>query len=859
MIFGKKKVENTKEKKKEKKIKRGVDAFSLRRYKDSIMKYLPYDIAIDNRTVLSKYGGFMRFIKIKNFDTNYLDNAMIDFYLKSINDTFKRLSGNVVIHYEVQREKIKPNEFKSRPNAPIPTQLCNYVRHNKFKNTDIYKNSYYITFTYINRTDTQTQLQDIILNNKNVVKKLNDVELMKICKRQYDEFEESFSIFMGGLKEFSLDYEILEGSDITNYLSKCVNPLNEANKIPMPPMNYQIDEVLPQFIYDDLEHFKIGDTYVKIISPTLYPTEVNERFFGILESLNFPIRLVHRIIMLDKEDAISIITKTKQYQDAKKTSFFQNIVKAIDKDVETPEDDFAIEMSADAHSSLKDLRGDIVSYGYYSFTIIIEDKDLDKLTEKSREILSKMSNLDIVGIEDKYNSLDAYMGAMPGNIVSNVRRLPINTYAWSYLVPTSEQYIGEPKTKHRNDDCLLTTTTTNNELFYFDNLVGDVGHSLILGVTGSGKSVLLSTMALNMLKYNNSQVFIFDVGGSSRVLTESCGGKFYDLGDANNRISFQPLRNIDKPFEKSWAIDWIISLIYQENKSLITPENKILLNEAMNSLASRPIEDRTITNFVSFVQNQDIKIALQPYTMAGNYGVYFDGNKEEISDAKIITFEMNTIMQLPQVISPALSYLFHIIEVQKLNQGKPSMLLLDECWLFLKNEQISGKILEWLKVLRKKNASVVFATQSGADILNSSLKDTILDQCLTKIFLPNPNARGVWGQVYDAFNLNQKEIQTIANATPKREYFVKTGFGTQLASALFTLNLSPLELIYVGASTTPEQDAMKIIVDNTSDIFEMNKTWIRANYNNNKISEQEYNFANNLIDRLKEYYNNKSL
>jgi hypothetical protein len=140
-------------------------------------------------------------------------------------------------------------------------------------------------------------------------------------------------------------------------------------------------------------------------------------------------------------------------------------------------------------------------------------------------------------------------------------------------------------------------------------------------------------------------------------------------------------------------------------------------------------------------------------------------------------------------------YLFNLVE--KKFDGRLTLLVLDEAWLFLKNPVFAEKIAEWLKVLRKKNVFVVFATQDVADVERSPLKTTIIQQCLTKIYLADPSAltAGMF-PVYRAFGLSDAEIGLIASATMKRDYFYTSPAGRRL----FQLDLGPLTLALIGGA-----------------------------------------------------------
>jgi len=182
---------------------------------------------------------------------------------------------------------------------------------------------------------------------------------------------------------------------------------------------------------------------------------------------------------------------------------------------------------------------------------------------------------------------------------------------------------------------------------------------------------------------------------------------------------------------------------------------------------------------------------------------------------------MEKIMNVKSAVTPLLSYLFHKVE-EKLT-GPPSLIVLDECWLFFDNEQFAGKIREWLKVLRKKNTGVIFATQELGDIMNSKLFTTILDACLTKIFLPNANAMSDnYSVIYRKFGLNGKEIEIISESTPKKEYYYKSPKG----SRLFELDLKKKTLSLIASSDLAKQNKAKELKEIYRNANDFTREWL---------------------------------
>jgi type IV secretion system protein VirB4 len=160
--------------------------------------------------------------------------------------------------------------------------------------------------------------------------------------------------------------------------------------------------------------------------------------------------------------------------------------------------------------------------------------------------------------------------------------------------------------------------------------------------------------------------------------------------------------------------------------------------------------------------------------------------------------EMGHLMGLgEQVVIPALEYLFHRVEQQF--DGRPTLLIIDEAWLFLGHRVFAGRLQAWLKTLRKKNVYVVFATQEVADATSKpELLSTILSACHTKIFLPDEEALApAMAEAYQRIGLTTAEVHILAKAQKKRDYYYRSVKGRRL----FKLDLGPATLAFVGLSS----------------------------------------------------------
>ncbi len=453
----------------------------------------------------------------------------------------------------------------------------------------------------------------------------------------------------------------------------------------------------------------------------------------------------------------------------------------------------------------RNLARDHAGIAYVTATVTVWDRDPALAAEKLRLVEKVIQGRDFTCTIEGMNALEAWLGSLPGHVYANVRQPPISTLNLAHLIPLSAVWAGAERDEHFGDAPLLYGKTEGSTPFRLSLHVGDVGHSLIVGPTGAGKSVLLALMALQFRRYKGSQIFAFDFGGSIRAAALGMGGDWQDLGGAlhaeegdSAAVALQPLARIDNAGERAWAAEWLAAMLAGEGM-VIDPAAKEHLWSALTSLASAPPAERTLTGLAVLLQSQELKQALAPYLIGGPWGRLLDAEQERLGEASVQAFETEGLIGASSA-AAVLAYLFHRIEGRL--DGSPTMIIIDEGWLVLDSPAFAAQLREWLKTLRKKNASVIFATQSLADIETSAIAPAIIESCPTRIFLPNERAAEPQiARVYERFGLNDRQIEILSRATPKRDYYCQSRRGNRL----FELGLGDVALAFSAASSKTDQ------------------------------------------------------
>lgn len=766
---------------------------------DRLTDFLPWALLIAPGVMLNKDGSFMRTVSYRGPDLDSATRSELITARSQLNNALRRLGSGWCLHMEAQRYATHDYPESDFPEAA--TAMIDQARRESFQTEGShYESRYYLTFTFLPPQENIGRARDLMIEN-NPTAGAN-------YRHELDKFMATTDQITDVLRSTMPSAAPLNDDQLLTYLHSCISTKPQNVTAPDIPM------YLDYFIADqDLTGGlipKLGDDFIATISFRAYPSKTTPSLLDALNQMPMAYRWSTRYIALDKVDAQSELAGMQRKWFAKRKGVIQIAQEAVTNQPSTQEDPEALSRAADVEEARQELGEDLVSMGYVTPTITVTASDPETLRERVRSVQSVIDSNGFISTVEDINAVEAWLGSLPGHAYADVRRAMVNSLNIASIVPVSATWAGPTRNRHLNGPPLMQTRTSSATPFRLSNHVGDVGHTMIVGPTGAGKSVLLGLMAAQFRRYENAQVYFFDKGRSCRSLTASVGGQFFNLGDSD-QLAFQPLANVDQMQERQWAHEWLGNLIERQNIELIPQERTELWN-ALNNLATAPKEERTFTVLRELVQSSNIKDGLHSYTLDGAHGHLFDADHTSLEYADWQAFEMEELMETQSITAPVLTYLFHILE--RRFDGRPTMLILDEGWVFLDDDYFAAKLREWLKTLRRQNVSVVFATQSPGDVVNSKIADAIIESCPTRIFLPNAAATDN-ATAYNKFGLNARQVEIIARSIPKRDYYYQSIAGNRL----FELNLTEFELTLIGSNSKEELTEIDAIEGQNPDSF----------------------------------------
>ncbi len=770
--------------------------------------YLPWAGVVAAGIVLNKDGAFQRSARFRGPDLDSATEAELVATTARINNALKRLGSGWALFVEAERRTAA-----DYPDSRFPDPLSWLVdeeRRGAFEAAGSHFESvFHLTVTYLPPEEARARAGNLLLES--------DTDRSVDWREHLTKFATETDRFIGLLGDVMPEIAWLSDGETLSYLHATVSTTPHA--VDMPEIPFHLDALLADKPLTGGLSPMLGGQHLQILTVRGFPTSTWPGLLDELNRLAFPYRWMTRFLCLDKAEAERELVRIRRQWFAKRKSIVALLRETVFQQESPLVDSDADNKAADADAALQDLGGDAVAYGYVTATVVVMDPDPNLAEEKRKAVERVIQGRGFVTIAESFNAIEAWLSSIPGHVYANIRQPLISTLNLAHLMPLSAVWAGPPGNVHLNGAPLMVTRTEGATPFRLVTHVGDVGHTLIVGPTGAGKSVLLSLLAMQFRRYPGSRVFFFDKGGSARATVLGLGGEHYDLA-TEGAIAFQPLARIDDDGMRAWAAEWIGGLLMHEQIE-ITPDVKDTVWSALGSLASAPLAERTLTGLSVLLQSNRLRQALHPYTLTGPYGRLLDADHDRLGRADVQCFEMESLMHGKSAVLPVLTYLFRRLEERF--DGSPTLLVLDEAWVFLDDPTFSGRIREWLKTLRKRNVSVIFATQSLADIQRSAIAPALVESCPSRLFLPSPQAtepqlRGV----YEGFGLNERQIDIIARAQPKRDYYYRS----RLGGRLFDLDIGPIAMAFAGASR-PEDHLLidRLLRDGTADGFAL--AWLR--------------------------------
>ena len=589
------------------------------------------------------------------------------------------------------------------------------------------------------------------------------VLLRSQIERDLVRLEQRVSAFRQQIVDL-VEIELLSQPDQFHFFRRLLN-FDDWRIAGRPQTTQYLDyQVVNSDITADRDHLRIGDHFVRLLTMRDAISVTHPLVLDRLLKIEANFYAVTEWTPLATDAAKKEVVKRRRHANVSKSGFISSMKdesKVNQRDILIDEGKQAdIEALGDCLRALAD--GQVL--GDMSLTIVLYDKDRATVEHEVSDFAGIFTNQDGLLFSETYNQLNALFAVVPGNYVQNLRKmyLLLSNYADLSFFFTVLQ--GEKRNPHLGTEYLAVLETDNATPYYLNLHNGEVAHTLILGMTGSGKSFLCNFLLTNAQKYK-PLTYIFDIGGSFQSLTEIFGGSYLNVGQESRDFRINPFSLEPTKENLQFLFSFFRVLIEGQGQRyhLDFKEERKLWAAIENMYVVEPGQ-RTLSTFAEIIG--ELKERLHRWTEEGQYGFLFDNADDTLSFSNFQTFNFGGWGDAPDVLEPLLFYVLHraSLEIARPDRlGTFKVFLLDEAWLFIKNETIRNYVVQAQKTWRKLNAAMILATQSIKELEESGMLEIVAESCPTKIFLANPEMdRSVYR---DAFQLNDTELGIIGDLT----------------------------------------------------------------------------------------------
>ncbi len=734
--------------------------------------YIPYAGFIGGDTEgigITKDGLLVRTFHFTVRDLSFATDAEILSVFQNLNNSFRFFSeGHWWIYIDAFRSKTPLEYSLFRPDAP--RAAVEFDELHKQALGEFFLTDYFITFCY--NAYSEKGLSKIVFADG---QKQKDDGLSAATKEFIYTTDDVFNMHTNVFKTIKK----LNNDETMTFYHRCVSP--KYHPVKAPENQFFLDYYLSDARFEPDTITRLDDTYVKTIAIHDFPETTRPDMVSKLMSANIEFRFSVRFSFISKDEARGKIKKIRNAHFQKRKGIGALLSEAVTKEQSVMEDTEALSYTADASEALSLLASGNLFFGHLTTTLVVMDESYPSAQKKTQLLKKIINESGYIAKEETFNNPLAFLGTFHGN--NHNHRAPLlSTANLSHLFPLTEPWHGFPYNEHLEQITgikqPLMYARAGNSLFYLNLNVQDVGHTLVLGPTGSGKSFALNVFCLQYFRYKGAKIVFFDKDRSSQWACSNAGGKFIDLGSDEAKFKLNPFYQVADKAYRLWLSQFFVQFFTDKGIPL-SPSDQNEILSTLESMENMSVENLSFETFRASIQNADIRNALAVF-IDGEYAKLFCAAEDTLTESSWVTFEMNTIMQMgDDIVRFVLGYLFK--KLQESFQGEPRLLVLDEAWLFLDNEYFATMLKDWLKTLRKKNVYVVLATQELADARNSNIFSTIVNACLTKIYLPNNQAgQSENRSLYLDLGLDDSDIRTLETSRPKRDYLYHSPLGKQL-------------------------------------------------------------------------------
>lgn len=767
-----------------------------------LSELLPWLCLVSPGLALQKDGSLLACYRLGGVDAESADPARIDEASAAIDHALKLLDGGqftlwwTMLH---QRSGAYPGgEFGNPASARIDA-----LYRRRFLEGRLFENRHYLSVLYTPEAGVEGLFDRAAFHasegGRGWLSALFTAAKEGVLQRHAFAFQQALldqavRRMEGVLDEFSgsladLGLKRLELAELASFLHRLASPSSPGARIRLPRWGLLDGQLGADRVIVGARHLLFegpaSSVYGAAVTVKGWPEATSPGLLDELASLRHEAVVSVMMRLLDQELARSLIRAAARYYHFTQKSLAGILKEALLKSP-AQVDRGKLDLLEDAQAAAAAVTAQGARFCYANVTIVVFAPSEAEVEEAAKEALSAVNRAGFVALREGVNLLSAWAGTLPGQWAENPRRQLVACANLTDVAPVRALDPGALTNAHLSEQSgrpqpALAAFATRRGTPYFLNLHnGDVAHAIVVGPSGAGKSVFMNFLISQYQKYRPVTV-IFDKDRSCMIPTVLQGGAHVNVGVEG--VPLNPLRLLGERSNWPFLSRWLEILLSARGRALKAEDEKVVW-EAIESLAALPPERWTLGALAALLSGA-LAAELRAWTHEGAHGRLFDNPEDGLSLADFTCIEMGDILRIGGAAAAAfMEYAFHVVDL-KLDGRRPALLYIEEAWFMLSEPRFCARIDDWLRTMRKKNAAVVLATQSLAELRESKIFSSIVDNIPNRIFLPNGEAMAHLDVYRDKFGLTEAQVRAIAAAAPKREYYLANRSHARMLQARF--------------------------------------------------------------------------
>jgi len=447
-------------------------------------------------------------------------------------------------------------------------------------------------------------------------------------------------------------------------------------------------------------------------------------------------------------------------------------------------DEAGSDVEDDIDFALNSLLNQEAVFGLHHMSLLCLSRDLDGVNKSVADLGACLTDMNINWLREDLNLEASFWAQLPGNHAYIARKALLSSANFAGLSSMHNFATGNSQASHWGTPITILETSSQTP-YWFNFHRRDIGHFLVTGPTGSGKTVALTFLLAQAFRVRPTpKAVFFDKDRGAEIFVRAMDGA-YEILTPGTSSGFNPLQLDNTGPNREFLLRLMKAMLGRWDGQDFEQEEEDILERALLRLMQEPAAQRNLSNLSGLLVGRsragpnDLNARLRPW-IDGEKAWLFNAPHDvlSMSDRRIFGFDMTSILDSAELRTPALMYIFHRLD--ELLDGTPVMIFMDEGWRLLQDTTFSDFIVDKMKTIRKLNGIVGFGTQSAADIARAPAAHTLIEQSATNIHFPNPRADEE--SYIRRFGLTVKEFNFIRTTPPeKRTFLIKHGNDSVIA------------------------------------------------------------------------------